>query len=163
MSLLEKPALSAPDSPGGGEVGLDAQSQTREDNSSSESSVRASATVRGLKPWSWFLVVFALLAALFLFALDNTIVANVQENIIYTLGGIDKLPWISVAFALGAVATNLFWYMFLPIHRHDPKTNQRHAGVNSTLTSITSCSSYQASQSLKLVLRFAAQLLRLMH
>ncbi|KAK7754993.1 hypothetical protein SLS62_003077 [Diatrype stigma] len=65
--------------------------------------------VRNLKPLSWFSVVFALLAALFLFALDNTIVANVQENIIYTLGGIEKLSWISVAFALGAVATNLFW------------------------------------------------------
>lgn len=67
---------------------------------------------RNLKPLSWFFVVFSLLAALFLFALDNTIVANVQENIIYTLGGIDKLAWISVAFALGAVATNLFWYVF---------------------------------------------------
>lgn len=62
-----------------------------------------------LKRLSWFLVVFSLLAALFLFALDNTIVANIQENIIYTVGGIEKLPWISVAFALGAVATNLFW------------------------------------------------------
>ncbi|KAH9993009.1 major facilitator superfamily-domain-containing protein [Xylariaceae sp. FL0662B] len=65
--------------------------------------------VRKLKPLSWFFVVFSLLASLFLFALDNTIVANVQENIIYTLGSIEKLPWISVAFALGAVATNLFW------------------------------------------------------
>ncbi|KAI0392294.1 putative MFS drug efflux transporter [Xylariaceae sp. FL0594] len=64
---------------------------------------------RSLKPLSWFFVVFSLLAALFLFALDNTIVANVQENIIYSFGGIDRLPWISVAFALGAVATNLFW------------------------------------------------------
>ncbi|KAI1097136.1 major facilitator superfamily-domain-containing protein [Jackrogersella minutella] len=65
--------------------------------------------VRKLKPLSWFFVVFSLLAALFLFALDNTIVANIQENIIYTLGGIEKLPWISVAFALGAIATNLLW------------------------------------------------------
>lgn len=64
---------------------------------------------RQLKPISWFLVVFSLLAALFLFALDNTIVADVQPSIIETLGGIDKLPWISVAFALGAISTNLFW------------------------------------------------------
>ncbi|TGJ79825.1 hypothetical protein E0Z10_g8942 [Xylaria hypoxylon] len=67
------------------------------------------ASPRKLKPLSWFFVVFSLLSALFLFALDNTIVANVQENIIYDFGGIEKLPWISVAFALGAVATNLFW------------------------------------------------------
>ncbi|KAI1147628.1 major facilitator superfamily-domain-containing protein [Nemania diffusa] len=65
--------------------------------------------IRKLKPLSWFFVVFSLLAALFLFALDNTIVANVQGKIIHTFGGIEKLPWISVAFALGAVATNLLW------------------------------------------------------
>ncbi|KAL3477159.1 major facilitator superfamily domain-containing protein [Aspergillus californicus] len=62
-----------------------------------------------LKPLSWFLVVFSLLVALFLFALDNTIVANVQPNIIDTLGEIEKLPWISVAFAMGAIATDLPW------------------------------------------------------
>ncbi|KAJ5914244.1 efflux pump antibiotic resistance protein [Penicillium tannophilum] len=61
------------------------------------------------KPLTWFLVVSALLAALFLFALDNTIVANVQPAIIGTLGEIEKLPWISVAFALGAIATDLPW------------------------------------------------------
>lgn len=64
---------------------------------------------RKMKPLSWFLIVFSLLAALFLFALDNTIVADVQARVIYTLGGIEKLPWISVAFALGAVSTNLVW------------------------------------------------------
>ncbi|KAF1963165.1 efflux pump antibiotic resistance protein [Byssothecium circinans] len=64
---------------------------------------------RSLKPVSWFFVVFSLLAALFLFALDNTIVADIQANIIYDFGNIQKLPWISVAFALGAVSTNLFW------------------------------------------------------
>jgi hypothetical protein len=68
---------------------------------------------RKLKPMSWFFVVFSLLAALFLFALDNTIVANIQADIIYALGEIDKLPWVSVAFALGAVGTNLFWYLDL--------------------------------------------------
>jgi len=66
--------------------------------------------VRALKPLSWFAIVSSLLAALFLFALDNTIVADVQPNILYTLGGTEKLPWISVAFALGAVSTNLIWY-----------------------------------------------------
>lgn len=55
---------------------------------------------RTLKPVSWFFVVLSLLAALFLFALDNTIVADVQPSIVATLGEIEKLPWISVAFAL---------------------------------------------------------------
>ncbi len=66
---------------------------------------------RTLKPVSWFFVVFSLLAALFLFALDNTIVADVQPSIIATLGEIEKLPWISVAFALAGISLNLFWYV----------------------------------------------------
>ena len=68
-----------------------------------------SPPARRLKPVSWLFVIFSLLAALFLFALDNTIVASIQPSIIYTLGDIDKLSWISVAFALGAISTNLFW------------------------------------------------------
>lgn len=78
----------------------------------------AALKARSLRPSSWFLVVFALLSALFLFALDNTIVADVQANIIYTLGGIEKLPWISVAFALGAISTNLFWSVTMGGRRH---------------------------------------------
>lgn len=84
--------------------------RTNEESTTKEETLGAEVYVRPLKPFSWLLVVCSLLAALFLFALDNTIVADVQVNIIYTLGGIEKLPWISVAFALGAVATNLFWY-----------------------------------------------------
>ncbi|PWY69608.1 efflux pump antibiotic resistance protein [Aspergillus sclerotioniger CBS 115572] len=64
---------------------------------------------RDRKPLTWFLVVFSLMASLFLFALDNTIVANVQPDIIDALGEIDKLPWISVGIALGAIATDLPW------------------------------------------------------
>lgn len=74
--------------------------------------------VRGLKPFSWFSIVFSLLAALFLFALDNTIVADVQANIIYTLGGIYKLPGISVAFALGAVTARGRLYCLLDNKLH---------------------------------------------
>ncbi|KAJ0416590.1 major facilitator superfamily domain-containing protein [Aspergillus carlsbadensis] len=58
---------------------------------------------------SWFLVTFSLLVALFLFALNSTIAANVQPGIIETLGESEKLPWISVAFALGGIATDLSW------------------------------------------------------
>ncbi|KAL2833999.1 efflux pump antibiotic resistance protein [Aspergillus pseudoustus] len=67
------------------------------------------ATAPQLKPLSWVLVMIALLTSLFLFALDNTIVANVQPDIIGTLGEIEKLPWVSVAFALGGIATDLPW------------------------------------------------------
>jgi hypothetical protein len=58
---------------------------------------------------SWLCVVVAVLAPFFLFALDNTIVADVQPQVVEDLGEIQKLPWISVAFALGAVSVNLIW------------------------------------------------------
>lgn len=111
MATAEKGVI--PSNEGGQESCAELESQkpkTAIETASDKSHSSSHQPVRGLKPLSWFFVVFSLLAALFLFALDNTIVANVQENIIYTLGGIEKLPWISVAFALGAVATNLFWY-----------------------------------------------------
>jgi hypothetical protein len=44
---------------------------------------------------------------MFLFALDNTIVANVQPSIIESLGHVDMLPWVSVSYPLGVVALNL--------------------------------------------------------
>lgn len=113
MSARENIALSTLESPQADETGTKSHGQNAEHRAVSKSPIRGDGSVRKLKSLSWFFVVFSLLAALFLFALDNTIVANVQENIIYTLGGIQKLPWISVAFALGAVATNLFWCVII--------------------------------------------------
>lgn len=66
--------------------------------------------VRNMGKISWILVLISILSAVFLFALDNTVVADIQPKIINLFGEIEKLPWASVAFALGAVAVNLFWY-----------------------------------------------------
>ena len=57
----------------------------------------------------WSFLVAAVLSAVFLFALDITIVANIQPRIVFDLGEVDKLPWISVALALSGIATNLTW------------------------------------------------------
>jgi len=54
-------------------------------------------------------VVFGILSSAFLFALDNSIVADVQPMIVEAFGSIDKLPWLSVAFALGGASTTLVW------------------------------------------------------
>lgn len=62
--------------------------------------------IHGIK---WFVLVFAVLSSAFLFALDNTVVANVQPVIIRDLGHIEKLPWISVAYVGGSFATILTW------------------------------------------------------
>ena len=62
----------------------------------------------------WVLVVISILSSTFLFALDNTIVADVQPAIVDRFNSISKLPWLSVAFLVAAAATNLVWYESLP-------------------------------------------------
>lgn len=54
-------------------------------------------------------MVISILSSTFLFALDNTIVADIQPAIIDTFGDIGKLPWLSVGFLLSAASTNLIW------------------------------------------------------
>ena len=53
--------------------------------------------------------VLAILSSVFLFSLDQTIVADVQPAIVGHFGTVAKLPWLSVSLLLGAAATNLFW------------------------------------------------------
>ena len=65
---------------------------------------------RNMSPLPWVCVVTSLLTSMFLFALDNTIVADVQPSIINTLGNMDKFSWISLGYALGAIALNLLVY-----------------------------------------------------
>ncbi|RFU31810.1 hypothetical protein B7463_g4518, partial [Scytalidium lignicola] len=57
----------------------------------------------------WLMVLIAILSSSFLYALDNTVVADVQPSIIKTFGEISKLPWLSVSFLLSAVTTILIW------------------------------------------------------
>ncbi|KAK4201971.1 putative toxin efflux carrier [Triangularia verruculosa] len=59
--------------------------------------------------WKWALAMSAVLSSIFLYALDNTIVAAVQPVIVTEFDSIEKLPWLSVAFLLGATATNMVW------------------------------------------------------
>ncbi|KAK3339652.1 putative MFS drug efflux transporter [Lasiosphaeria hispida] len=63
-------------------------------------------TITGVK---WALAMAAVLSSIFLYALDNTVVAAVQPIIVAEFGSIDKLPWLSVAFLLSATATNMVW------------------------------------------------------
>ncbi|KFZ18222.1 hypothetical protein V501_01335 [Pseudogymnoascus sp. VKM F-4519 (FW-2642)] len=67
------------------------------------------APLRDISGWKWALVVSSILSSTFLFALDNTIVADVQPTIIIHFDAVNKLPWLGVAFAIGAAATNLIW------------------------------------------------------
>ncbi|TVY83737.1 Efflux pump DEP3, partial [Lachnellula suecica] len=62
--------------------------------------------IQGIK---WGLVMTAILSSIFLYALDITIVADIQPIIIERFGEVEKLPWLSCAVLLGATATNLVW------------------------------------------------------
>lgn len=64
---------------------------------------------RDVHGFLWALVVLSILSTTFLFGLDNTIVADVQPAIVERFGAISKLPWLSVAFLVGAASTNLLW------------------------------------------------------
>ncbi|KAI9147511.1 Efflux pump alnA [Paramyrothecium foliicola] len=64
---------------------------------------------REINGWKWYLAITAILLSIFLYALDNTVVADIQPVIIDEFGHVEMLAWLSVAFLLGASATNLIW------------------------------------------------------
>ena len=70
-----------------------------------------SEQVRKITGFRWALVVLSILSSTFLFALDNTIVADVEPKIVERFGQIQKLPWLPIAFLVAAVSTNLIWYV----------------------------------------------------
>ncbi|ROT42963.1 MFS general substrate transporter [Sodiomyces alkalinus F11] len=57
--------------------------------------------VHGVK---WALTVGAILSCVFLYALDTTVVADIQPDIIASLGDFQKFPWLATAYALPATA-----------------------------------------------------------
>jgi MFS family permease len=64
-------------------------------------------TVRPIHGWKWVTAMIALYSTAFLYGLDTTIAADVQPNIVRSLGQIQKLTWIGTGFPLGSVATIL--------------------------------------------------------
>ena len=68
-----------------------------------------SQQVREITGIKWVLVVVSILSSTFLYALDNTVVADVQPKIVDRFGQIQKLPWLPIAFLVACVATNLIW------------------------------------------------------
>ncbi|KAE9377409.1 MFS general substrate transporter [Stipitochalara longipes BDJ] len=63
-------------------------------------------SIHGVK---WVTVITAILSSIFLFSLDNTVVADVQPAIVERFGEVNKLPWISVTFLLAAASMNLIF------------------------------------------------------
>lgn len=67
-------------------------------------------SARDIHGFQWVICVLAIFSSVFLYALDNTIVATIQPAIVQDLGHLDKLPWVSVAYQLSSVASDLTWY-----------------------------------------------------
>ncbi|KAF6840379.1 MFS drug efflux [Colletotrichum musicola] len=100
--LLEKP--EHPDSASNnGAPSVDNTDTERGKNSTTSEPVR---TVTGVR---WVIVVFAILSSTFLFALDNTVVADVQPQIVLQFDAITDIAWLGVAFIMAATATNLLF------------------------------------------------------
>lgn len=75
---------------------------------SADHSVRKARDVHGIR---WGLIVTAILSSTFLFSLDNTVVADIQADIVNTFGEVQKLSWLPVALLVVSVSTNLIWYV----------------------------------------------------
>ncbi|KAA8649621.1 uncharacterized protein ATNIH1004_002292 [Aspergillus tanneri] len=65
--------------------------------------------VRMITGFKWILVVTAILSSHMLFALDNTIVANIQPAILNQFQEADQISWLSVGFSLTSSALVLPW------------------------------------------------------
>lgn len=113
-AMLEVPSENASDAA----RGLDSSPQPS--SRSSEHGDMSALAEKGLEPMDekpprdihgvkWALAVISILISTFLFALDNTIVADVQPAIVERFGQVNKLPWLSVAFLVAAAGTNLVW------------------------------------------------------
>lgn len=78
------------------------------DNEKQEHTV-VEAPPRDVTGWKWILASIAIQSSIFLYSLDATIVAAIQPIIVSEYNAVNKLAWLSVAFQLGATATNMVW------------------------------------------------------
>ncbi|KAL8750429.1 MAG: hypothetical protein Q9199_007078 [Rusavskia elegans] len=62
------------------------------------------AQVRQITGFKWFLFLASTLTGIFIYALDNTIVADIIPVIVNEFSGVENLPWLSVGFMIGGVA-----------------------------------------------------------
>ncbi|KAK4198250.1 putative multidrug efflux system protein [Triangularia verruculosa] len=62
---------------------------------------------RNIHGFKWISVVIAILSSIFLYALDNTVVADITPAAVNAFGNSLKLPWLSVGFLLGGVSVVL--------------------------------------------------------
>ncbi|KAK9794266.1 putative Major facilitator superfamily (MFS) profile domain-containing protein [Seiridium cardinale] len=69
-----------------------------------EESQHKSGPMRSVTGFKWVFAYLSVLSTVLPFAIDGTIVADIQPSIIDTFGEVEKLPWIGVALSLGTVS-----------------------------------------------------------
>lgn len=84
------------------------------DGNEGSSTGQSSQQMRKVTGFRWWLMLVSVLSSVFLYSLDNTIVADIQPDIVDTLGEIEKLPWLAIGFLVACVATNSIWYVLWP-------------------------------------------------
>lgn len=80
--------------------------QASEDQPSPE---EQKASPRDVHGWKWALASIAILSSIFLYALDATVVADIQAIIVSEFDSLGDLSWVSVGFLMSATATNMVW------------------------------------------------------
>lgn len=88
---------------------------------------------RRLRGFTWFLVVMVVLLPTFLYALDNTTMANVRPSIIDTFSRIDMLTWLSISYPMGEVGASPLW--FVTIMFVSSCAAKSHVGESSMISS----------------------------
>ncbi|KAH8886155.1 MFS general substrate transporter [Thozetella sp. PMI_491] len=99
--MASKTPITSPEDNKAPAIDLEARPPSTEKASADSSTAR---DVHGVK---WVLVVISILSSIFLYALDNTVVADVTPALVNTFGDSLKLPWISVGFLLGGAVAVL--------------------------------------------------------
>ncbi|KAH9894573.1 major facilitator superfamily domain-containing protein [Xylariomycetidae sp. FL2044] len=80
--------------------------ETNHGDGSKEASLEAGPEASPVSPRHihgvlWVIAVVAILSSIFLYSLDNTIVADITPTVVNTFGNVDNLPWLCVGFLLG--------------------------------------------------------------
>lgn len=111
---------------------------------------------RAVTGFKWFMTVSSILSSTFLYALDQTVVADVEPKIVERFGEIQKLPWLPIAFLLAAVSTNLIWYVDgqTGLYFQIPAHGSASAGGKYTVSSTRNGYTSRVSSSSRLAQRF---------
>ncbi|KAI8230851.1 MFS general substrate transporter [Colletotrichum sp. SAR 10_86] len=64
---------------------------------------------RDINEWKWAVTSIAILSSIFLYSLDDTIVAVIQATIVTEFDSLNDLAWINVGFLMAGTATNMIW------------------------------------------------------